>query len=454
MNLRERIDSSPMSPYQWVIIGLCVLLNCLDGFDVMAMAFTASPVKEEFGLSGSELGLLLSAGLVGMAIGSLFLAPFADTIGRRPMILISLGLASAGMLLGSMSSTALMLGATRVITGLGVGGILACTNVIASEYSSTRRRGLAIGIYTAGYGIGASIGGLAAASLQEQLGWRAIFVFGGTATAAALVLLAALLPESVDFLLAKRPADVLGRLNRIADRIRQPRVTEDDLSTVPTGHAVAEPSQKAHPGLLLRGALRPSTLLIWVAFFTTMYGFYFVNSWTPQLLVTSGLSAKQGVTGGLALALGGTVGSVLYGVVATRRDNRRVLIGFTLLAAVAMVLFISSTAVLAIALVVGVVVGALINGCIAGLYTITPSLYETRLRSTGMGWGIGVGRIGAILAPLATGRLLDASWSPVQLYVLAALIVTISVAALVLLGRAQVRVQRATHQATPYGASV
>jgi benzoate transport len=428
-----------MSPYQWVIIGLCVLLNCLDGFDVAAMAFTATPVADEFGLSGSELGVLLSAGLVGMAVGSLALAPIADTIGRRPLILISLGLASAGMLLGSVSTSALMLGGTRLITGLGVGGILACTNVIASEYSSTSRRGLAIGIYTAGYGIGASIGGLAAASLQEQLGWRSIFVFGGVATAAALVLLAALLPESVDFLLAKRPANTLDKLNRITARIRQPQVTEEDLAATPTGVSLASPEKKAHPGMLLSGGLRPSTLLVWVAFFTTMYGFYFVNSWTPQLLVTSGLSTQQGVTGGLALALGGTVGSVLYGVVATRRDNRRVLIGFTVLAAIAMVLFISSTAYLALALAVGVVVGALINGCIAGLYTITPALYETRLRSTGMGWGIGIGRIGAILAPLATGRLLDASWSPVQLYVVAAVIVTISAGALVALGRVQRR---------------
>ena len=439
MNLRERIDTSPMSPYQWVIIGLCVLLNCLDGFDVAAMAFTATPVADEFGLSGSELGVLLSAGLVGMAVGSLALAPIADTIGRRPLILISLGLASAGMLLGSVSTSALMLGGTRLITGLGVGGILACTNVIASEYSSTSRRGLAIGIYTAGYGIGASIGGLAAASLQEQLGWRSIFVFGGVATAAALVLLAALLPESVDFLLAKRPANTLDKLNRITARIRQPQVTEEDLAGTPTGVSLASPEKKAHPGMLLSGGLRPSTLLVWVAFFTTMYGFYFVNSWTPQLLVTSGLSTQQGVTGGLALALGGTVGSVLYGVVATRRDNRRVLIGFTVLAAIAMVLFISSTAYLALALAVGVVVGALINGCIAGLYTITPALYETRLRSTGIGWGIGIGRIGAILAPLATGRLLDASWSPVQLYVVAAVIVTISAGALVALGRVQRR---------------
>ena len=201
MELRDRINQSAMSPYQWLIIGLCVLLNALDGFDVMAMAFTATSVTNDFGLSGTELGLLLSAGLVGMAIGSLGLAPFADAFGRRPLILVSLALATGGMFLSATAHSAVELGLWRAVTGLGVGGILACTNVIASEYSSDRRRGLCIGIYTAGYGVGATLGGMAAVALQGSYGWRSVFVFGGTATALALALLAVLLPESVDFLL-------------------------------------------------------------------------------------------------------------------------------------------------------------------------------------------------------------------------------------------------------------
>src|SRR3954466_10530794 len=136
MELRNRINQSTMTPYQWLVIGLCVLLNALDGFDVMAMAFTSTNVTNDFGLSGSELGLLLSAGLIGMAVGSLVLAPFANVVGRRPMILASVALAAAGMFLSSLAHSPVELGLWRVLTGLGVGGILACTNVIASEYSS------------------------------------------------------------------------------------------------------------------------------------------------------------------------------------------------------------------------------------------------------------------------------------------------------------------------------
>ena len=135
MNIRERIDASPMSPFQWVVVGVCTFLNALDGFDVLAMAFTANRVSTEFGLSGSQLGVLLSAGLFGMAAGSLVLAPFADVFGRRSMLLFTTGLAAAGMFLSATAHSVLELGLWRVVTGLGVGGILACTNVIESAFS-------------------------------------------------------------------------------------------------------------------------------------------------------------------------------------------------------------------------------------------------------------------------------------------------------------------------------
>ena len=423
MDLRERINSSRMSPYQWAIIGMCVLLNALDGFDVLAMAFTANGVTKEFGLTGSELGVLLSAGLIGMAIGSLCLAPLADIIGRRPMIIASVGAAGAGMLLAATAGNMAQLGIWRFLTGLGVGCILACTNVIASEYSSKQRRGLSISIYTAGYSIGATLGGAAAVYLQSQYGWRSVFVFGGIITLSILVVLLFLLPESVDFLVTKRPRNVLDRLNRIARKTGHPEVT-----ALPDVQAVSK--SKTNPiSDLLSPTNRRSTLLLWVAFFTTMFGFYFINSWTPRLLVTAGMTESQGITGGLMLTLGGIFGAVLYGVLATKWNSKIVLVGFTVLSAVMMVVFISSASVIVLALGAGVLVGMLINGCIAGLYTLAPSLYPASVRSTGVGWGIGIGRIGAIIAPLITGALLDVSWSAVQLYLGVGVVVLISAAA-------------------------
>ncbi|PKV76915.1 MFS transporter [Nocardia fluminea] len=429
MDLRARIDAAPMSAYQWLIVGLCVVLNMLDGYDVMALAFTAKSIGNDFGLSSAQTGVLLSAGLVGMAIGALVLAPLADKFGRRPLILSSVAMATVGMAMSATAGSALQLGVWRVLTGLGVGGILACTNVIASEYSSTRWRGLSIGLYTAGYGLGATLGGLAAVFLRDEYGWRAVFVCGAVLTGLALALLALLLPESVDYLLTGGRRDVLGRVNRIAARIGQ-----EPLSELPPAPAAGTPRAGRVADLFAGGNTRP-TLLLWTAFFATMFGFYFINSWTPALLETAGMSKDQSATAGMMLALGGTLGSVIFGALATRWTARTVLLVFTVLTAAAMAVFISSTSIIGLAFVLGVVVGSLINGCIAGLYTLSPSLYEARMRSTGVGWAIGVGRAGAILAPTAAGRLLDAGWSAAQLYVAVAGVVLSAAVALVFLQR-------------------
>lgn len=424
MTLRQRLEASPMSPYQWLIIGVCTFLNALDGFDVLAMAFTANQVSGEFSLSGSELGVLLSSGLVGMAIGSLVLAPFADVIGRRNMLITTTALAAFGMFMSSTADDALQLGGWRVVTGLGVGGILACTNVLASEYANARWRGMAVSIYTAGYGVGATLGGMAAVVLQADHGWRSVFVFGGICTTVALVLVLAFVPESVDFLVTRRPRRATAQIAAIGARIRQPGLVRLAAASwggpadSSTGSGQRDP--RAGRGRTVQALFSPSnrrtTLLIWVAFFATMFGFYFVNSWTPKLLVTAGMTESQGVVGGLMLTLGGTFGSLLFGALTTKWSPRKVLLVFTVLSSITMVLFISAVGILALAFAAGIIVGMLINGCIAGLYTITPASYEASMRGTGVGWAIGIGRIGAIFAPLAAGALLDAAWTAGQLY--------------------------------------
>jgi benzoate transport len=411
MNLRDRIDTSAMSRYQWFVVSLTFLLNALDGYDVSALAFTATSVSSDFGLTDGELGFLLSAGLVGMGAGSLVLAPFGDIVGRRPTVLVSVGLAAAGMLLSATSGSVTELAVWRVVTGLGVGGILACSSVIAAEYSSRRWRGLAIAIYASGFGIGASTGGLVAVTLQDQYGWQAVFIFGGALTALALIILALFMPESVQFLLVRQPRNAIARINKITARIGQEPLTSLQRETV------TRSGSGSRIGELFDAVNRRATLLLWAAFFSLMVGYYFVNSWTPALLESSGLTNEQSVAAGMMLALGGTVGSLLYGALTSRWDNRRVLTAFAVAAAVAMGVFISTTGVLAVALAVGVLIGLLVQGCMAGLYTLAPSTYDTRVRSTGVGWAITVGRLGAMVSAGAAGMLLDGGWSVNQLYI-------------------------------------
>lgn len=429
MELLKRINNAPMSRYQWVIVVTCVWLNMLDGFDVMAMAFTAKRVTAYFEITATQLGLLISAGLVGMALGSMFLAPLADRFGRRPLLVVGVGTTAVGMILASTAPSAVVMGAFRVLTGLGIGIILACVNVLLSEYSSHKYRGLAIGLYTAGYGIGAGFGGFAAVALMgdSPAGWRMVFLVGGLVTLVSTAVVFLVIPESVDFLVQNRPRNTLAKLNRIADKIKQPRLaSEAEIGEVP-------PVTSSRIGALFKPAYLRSTILIWIIFFLIMLGFYFVNSWTPALLTKSGMTENQGIIAGLAMSLGGAAGSVVYGVVASRFSSRKVLIGFALLTAAAMVVFILSSSVILLAMVLAAAVGFLVNGCVAGAYTTAPTRFPTIARSTGMGWTIGIGRVGAILAPTMAGAFLDAGATPVMLYIGAACIMVLAAVTVFLL---------------------
>lgn len=287
MSLRNAIATSPMSAFQWSIVVIAAIMNLLDGFDVLALAFTATAIRQEFALSGVELGTLLSAGLLGMTAGSLFLAPIADKIGRRPLLIIAVLLSAIGMFGSAFTPNQQWLAFWRVVTGLGVGGILVGTNVLTSEYSSQRWRSLAISIYAAGFGVGAVLGGMFSVMLQAEYGWRSVFLAGAVLTAICLVIVIFWLPESIDFLLVKQPKNALRKLNRITvkmglgDQWQLPeKKAENRTSTLPFSR-------------LLQQDYRRSTLLLWTAFFTIMFSFYFISSWTPALLKEAGMTMEQ-----------------------------------------------------------------------------------------------------------------------------------------------------------------
>lgn len=157
MDIRELIDSSRMTGFQWFIIAIALFINALDGYDMVAMAFASTAVTEQFALTGGQLGWLLSSALIGIGLGSLFLAPLADRFGRRLLITLSLSIDLAGLVLTALAPSFGVLLASRALTGVGVGGILAGITVLVSEYSNLRFRGLAMAIYACGYGLGASL---------------------------------------------------------------------------------------------------------------------------------------------------------------------------------------------------------------------------------------------------------------------------------------------------------
>lgn len=419
MTLQERINTGHMTTYQWGVVILATTLNLLDGFDVLALAFTASAIKGSLGLDGTHLGYLLSAGLVGMTLGSVGLAPLADRIGRRKLLILSLILSAIGMFGSALSSTALELGICRVITGLGVGGILVGTNVIVSEYSSRKWRSLAISIFASGFGVGALLGGTFAVALQGLYGWHSVFVSGGILTLLCLLAVVLWLPESIAFIQVKGGDLAKDRLAKLANKLG---ITGDwDLGQAQDKKASASVLQ------LLSTDYRRSTLAIWGAFVAVMFSYYFVSSWTPALLKEAGMSLEQSVSVGMMISLGGTLGSLAFGALASRWSARNVLMAFGLGSAIIASIFIALAAHLWLAIIAGIWIGFLMNGCISGLYAINPTLYATQIRSTGVGVAIGVGRLGAILAPTIAGALLDGGFDKQDLYMGVGLVMILAV---------------------------
>jgi benzoate transport len=400
-------------------------LNMLDGFDILAMSFAASGVKTDWHLADSLLGYLFSAGLVGMGIGSLAIAPWADRWGRRPIVLLSVSIAGLGMVGSAAASGFVPLLVLRVFTGIGIGGTIASVAVIVSEYAPNRWRSVALAIYATGYSIGATIGGTLTAFAVERFGWQSAFAIGGLLSLLLVPVAWRCLPESLEFLMTRRPPSALRRVNDLLLGMGQAAVNV--LPDCPTGGPGTP-----RPATSLALLITRTTVLAWFVFFCTIAGFYFIMSWTPRLLTAAGLAANQGLTGGILLNLGGIAGCALYAWAASRASARWLLT--VALVATAMLIGAFGLAIgnLNAALWTALLLGMIANGAMAGLYAVGPTLYPTAVRATGMGSAIGIGRLGAILAPILSGALLDRGWTPAHLYGLFA--IPYVLAALAMLG--------------------
>jgi len=421
------IDHQPMTPFQTTAVAVCTALNAIDGFDVLAISFAAPTLAREWQLSDGALGLLFSAGLAGMTAGSLLVAPLADRLGRRWMTLASLLAITVGMLLSAATHTPAQMAAARLLTGLGIGAMLPSLTTVVAEYSSARRRELCVSVMSAGYPIGATLGGMAAVYIVQAFGWRGIFAFGGLVSLTMVPLVLWRLPESLAFLMVRRPPDALPRLNLLMHHLG--RETLDELPEAPA-HA---PRPRALD--VVRGRLGASSAALWTAFFCVMLSFYFVMSWTPKLLVDAGFNPQQGISGGVLLNVGGIAGATILGLLAARLGVFRLVSATMVAGALAILAFARFGHTVVPALSLAVVVGYFLVGSMVGLYAVLPSVYPAGVRNTGAGMSVGVGRIGAILAPYSAGLLLQSGSTSSETYVVFAVPLLLAAAATFVLGR-------------------
>ncbi|MFT4191603.1 MAG: MFS transporter [Comamonas sp.] len=407
---QQTLRGAPMRPFQIVAIALCVFISMIDGFDVLTVAFTGPSIAAAWSLSPAQLGLVFSAGLAGMVLGSIFIAPLADSMGRRPIVQGCLLILTAGMAATAFARNLEQLLALRVFTGLGMGGILAGINTVVAEYASDRRRDLAISFMAIGYPIGAMLGGLASSWIIAQFGWHAVFLFGAAASAITLPLVALFMPESIDFLLTRRPRTALAQLNALRRKLGLPA-----LAALPEADPNTRPP-RASLAAVFRGGLARPTVLICLSYFLLMVSFYFLANWTPKVLVSMGLSVQQGISGAVLMNLGGIAGGLFLGLLAPRVGLTRLTTALLALCFVTVVGFGLSAAPLQGLLVLAAAIGFFMFGGMIGLYALAPAVFPPAVRATGTGLALGIGRLGATVGPTLAGLLIAAGWTRAEYF--------------------------------------
>lgn len=394
-------NSAGWTPRQLLVVAICFAINMIDGMDVLILSYIAQALSADWHIRADELGVVLSAGLAGMAAGGLLIAPLADRFGRRRIILAALLMMTVAMFVTATATSIAGLIAGRFMVGMGIGTVLAAMAALTAEYAPARHRTFAVAFLQAGYPIGATMTGFVVAALLPHHGWQTMLLGSAIICAIALPIVFLALPESIDFLLRTQPRNALARVNRLRRAMRRP-----ELETLPP----IEPVAIQHAGVrgLFAEGRAPATLLLWLAIILGFMTLYFVISWIPRLAIEAGLATTDAIYAGATYNIGAFAGISAIGLAAARIDLRKLIFGFMAMAAVALTLFGAVAMPLAATLGVAFLIGLFVQGGFNGLYPLAASLYPPETRGTGIGWAMGIGRIGAVVGPMLGGALLAA----------------------------------------------
>jgi AAHS family 4-hydroxybenzoate transporter-like MFS transporter len=430
VNVSDIIDARAIGAFQWRAFLLCAAVLFVDGFDVQAITYVAPAISQDWGLARGALGPTFSAGLFGVMLGAMLLAPLADRVGRRRVITYACVAFGVGTLLtlwvGSLGELLVL----RFFTGLGLGAALPNAIGLASEYAPHKRRAMIVMFVGSGISLGAIGAGAAAAQLVEPFGWRAVFVVGGLLPLALATALAYFLPESIRFAAAVpgRQAEAKRLLRKI-----EPNVGADGdieiISHDPEGG-------KATVLDLFKDNRGVATLCLWVAFFMSLLNVYLAINWLPTSLNASGFTLTQANVMTTLYHVGGVVGTYAIGLYMDRLGAHRMVLFGLALAAIGFYTFATATGfsqgpTTAILMLAGVgVIGAQV-----GTTALASMTYPVTMRATGLGWALGVGRVGSIVGPAIGGFVLATAADPRSVYLGCIVPVLLGMVAIALLKR-------------------
>ena len=427
IDIPAMIDASKISSSQIKILIMVGITVVMDGFDVQAMGYVAPAIIKEWGVSKANLGPVFGAGLFGMLVGSLSLSVLADKIGRRPVLIWATVFFALCMLATAHVSTISELQVLRFITGLGLGAIMPNAMALAGEFSPKRKRVTLMMLVSCGFTVGAVIGGLLSAALIPVFGWQSVFHFGGAFPLLMAVLMYFYVPESMQFLVLKGK-----RLDSVADCLRKIdsslRIDHETRYVVPENKKSGAPVAE-----LFREGRATVTLLMWVVNFMNLLNLYFLSNWLPTIASSAGLAPSTAVLVGTALQVGGVAGTLLMGPVIDRAGFFKVLVPSFLLAALTIAMIGQPGVTLSVLFLVVIVTGFCIIGGQPAVNALAATYYPTALRSTGVGWSLGVGRVGSIVGPVLAGELIRRNWSNTDIFLAMAVPTVVSALMLMLI---------------------
>jgi MFS transporter, AAHS family, 4-hydroxybenzoate transporter len=426
------IDLHPIGGFQIGVTLICAAVLFIDGFDTQAIGYVAPALAQEWNLARGALGPVFSAGLFGLMIGALIFGTVADRIGRKRIIVLSTIAFGVGSFLTVFVHDVPWLITLRFLTGLGLGGAMPNVVALTSEFSPHRRRATVVMAMFAGFSIGAALGGLLAAVLIPIYGWRSVFFVGGLMPLLLAPLLLLFLPESIRYL-----ALVGGRDREVADLLR--RIAPAEKLGGDVRFIAQEPVLSGLPVAHLFSDRRAATtLLLWIVFFMSLLDLYLLSNWLPTVMNDLGVSISVAAAIGAMLQVGGVLGTVTLGSLIDRFSFQALALTYLCAAiAVAAIGFTShSTSLVTVAIFIA---GFCIVGGQIASNALTATYYPTAIRSTGLGWALGVGRVGSILGPIIGGAMLARQTGAGPLFLVAAIPALIAAAAAFLLARANGR---------------
>lgn len=411
IDVNDVIEQSRFNGFQFRLIALCGLCMILDGFDAQAMSYVAPTLIGSWGIDKAALGPVFGAGMLGMLIGALVFTVVGDRFGRRPVLILATLYFALCMMLTAVAPDLDTLLILRFATGLGLGCIMPNAMALVGEFSPSRARVWRMMLISCGFTLGAALGGVIAALMIPRLGWESVFWLGGVAPLLLAVAMVAWLPESPQFMVLRgRPASQVARWLRTLS----PRVA------LATHFTIREAADSRMPvASLFREGRAGVTLALWAISFMNLINLYFLSNWLPTLMHGAGHDSGTAVLVGSVMQTGGVVGSLSLGWLIGRMGFVRVLTWGFAVAAVFIVLIGQLSHTLPLLAVTVFIVGFCVVGGQPAVNALAASYYPTSLRSTGIGWSLGIGRIGSVVGPVVGGQLIALQWSDGALFTVA-----------------------------------